>query len=390
MSVEGGNVGGMLENNAEDGVKPDGQLNGMSQESGETTAKENGHPSTSDTQDHLVQIVVDLNFQNEYLKSQFEVLKNLHSESSESNQQKMAIERDGGGLEDVKELREKIESLSRELLEEKQTRGAAEEALKHLRAVFSEADAKSQELSAKLVEAQQKLEEEIKERDEKYSELDSKFNRLHKRAKQRIQEVQKEKDDIEAQFQDLKEKADRASTQQSSLQQELERTRQQANDALKAIDVLARQQAQREEELAQSQRHILALQEEIEELERENRLHSQQEALLKEELRNMERMKRREGVDMTYLKNVIVKLLQTGIEELSLFFENVYANGNSCTGEVEALLPVVGMLLQFSPEEIQKCQQAYRSSKEVPPSPASAASDTSSSGLSLFPRFSFS
>ncbi|XP_058186625.1 protein GRIP [Rhododendron vialii] len=794
MSVEGVDVGGMLENNAEDGVKPDEQLNGMSQESGESTAKENGHPSTSDTQDHLVQMVVDLNFQNEYLKSQFEVLKNLHSASSESNQQKMAIERDGGVLEDVKELREKIESLSRELLEEKQTRGAAEEALKHLRAVYSEADAKSQELSAKLVEAQQKLEEETKERDEKYSELDSKFNRLHKRAKQRIQEVQKEKDDLEAQFQDLKEKADRASTQQSSLQQELERTRQQANDALKAIDVdrqqlrsannklrdnieelrrslepkenalealqqsllekdqmledmrgllqtadekkqvaiaelsakqqkqiesfeaqladaladrskaaetisslqgliaekeskiaemdaassgeaarfraamenvkgelihlkqehekekeswrgttqalktklevaesnciraeieaaklrsqleleltvqaqmlstrdaelkaakeeinrletefasykvrahsllqkkdselaaardnellkaqeealkeaekevllisserdralqelqdalanhdkeladrddalstaeqqiksmemklnsanaqyhsekksweinlqnleetwrlrcealkaqkevipdpdmqieledlkqrykklkeehnsfrdladklieekdreisrlmddnknlhkpvqlrplaerdysytaafqkqdaadsstsaaeqqilvLARQQAQREEELAQSQRHILALQEEIEELERENRLHSQQEALLKEELRNMERMKRREGVDMTYLKNVILKLLQTG--------------------EVEALLPVVGMLLQFSPEEIQKCQQAYRSSREVPPSPAS---DTSSSGLSLFPRFSFS
>ncbi|KAI8536845.1 hypothetical protein RHMOL_Rhmol10G0287700 [Rhododendron molle] len=235
--VEGVDVGGMPETNAEDGVKPDEQLNGMSQESGETTAKENGHPSTSDTQDHLVQMVVDLNFQNEYLKSQFEVLKNLHSESSESNQQKMAIEQDGGGLEDVKELREKIESLSRELLEEKQTRGAAEEALKHLRAVYSEADAKSQELSAKLVEAQQKLEDEIKERDEKYSELDSKFNRLHKRAKQRIQEVQKEKDDLEAQFQDLKEKADRASTQQSSLQQELERTRQQANDALKAIDV---------------------------------------------------------------------------------------------------------------------------------------------------------
>lgn len=152
MSVEGADVGGMLESHAEDGVKPDEQQNSMSQENGETTAKENGHPSTSDTQDHLVQTVVDLSFQNEYLKSQFEVLKNLHSESRESNQQKVAIERDGGGFEDVKELREKIESLSRELLEEKQTRGAAEEALKHLRAVYSEADAKSQELSAKLVE----------------------------------------------------------------------------------------------------------------------------------------------------------------------------------------------------------------------------------------------
>lgn len=41
--------------------------------------------------------------------------------------------------------------------------------------------------------AQKKLEHEIKEREEKYSELDSKFNRLHKRAKQRIQEIQKVK-----------------------------------------------------------------------------------------------------------------------------------------------------------------------------------------------------
>jgi molecular chaperone GrpE (heat shock protein) len=41
--------------------------------------------------------------------------------------------------------------------------------------------------------AQNKLEHEIKERDEKYSELDAKLNRLHKRAKQRIQEVQKVK-----------------------------------------------------------------------------------------------------------------------------------------------------------------------------------------------------
>lgn len=34
--------------------------------------------------------------------------------------------------------------------------------------------------------------------------------------------------------------------------------------------------------------------------------------MLKEELRNMERKHKREGVDMTYLKNVILKLLETG------------------------------------------------------------------------------
>jgi hypothetical protein len=54
--------------------------------------------------------------------------------------------------------------------------------------------------------------------------------------------------------------------------------------------------------------------------------------MLKEELRKVERAQKREGVDMTYVKNVILKLLETG--------------------EVEALLPVIAMLLQFSPEEV--------------------------------------
>lgn len=41
------------------------------------------------------------------------------------------------------------------------------------------------------VVVEQKLEQEIKEREEKYADLDAKFTRLHKRAKQRIQEIQK-------------------------------------------------------------------------------------------------------------------------------------------------------------------------------------------------------
>ncbi|KAM4118584.1 hypothetical protein ACB094_02G214400 [Castanea mollissima] len=800
MEAEGGDAAGVLEleSHASDDLKSEKQLPDTNCVSNGNISVENGltevvNPSSDDTHDQLVQMVTELKFQNEFLKSQFEDLKNSQSECSVSNQQTKANETEGGESEDVKELCERIESLKRELLEEKQTRNAAEEALKHLTVAYSEADAKAQELSAKLAEAQQKLDQEIKDREEKYSELDSKFSRLHKRAKQRIQDVQKEKDDLEVRFREVSETAERASSQQSALQQELERTRQQANDALKAMDaerqqlrstnnklrdtieelrrsvepkesalealqqslmekeqmledmrgllqaadekrqasiaelsakhqknlesleaqladalsdrskatdtisslqvliaekeskiaemdaastgeaarfrasvesikgelahlkrehdkekvsweaasqalktklelaesnciraeievakmrsqlesdvsaqaqilnakdaelvaakkeisrlesefssykvrahallqkkdaelavakdseqlkvleealkeaekevlsvsaerdsvlqdlqdalanhdkeikerelvldnakqqiksleiklnsanashqsdketwemnlqnieetwrirceglkaqneassgqdvqkeldelklrykrlkeehdtfrdladrmieekdkeiykllddnkdlhqslesrppvdhngnhytamqkqdaqnlstsaaeqqilLLARQQAQREEELAQSQRHILALQEEIEELERENRLHSQQEAMLKTELRNMERMQKREGVDMTYLKNVILKLLETG--------------------EVEVLLPVIGMLLQFSPEEIHKCQQAHRASTDVPPSPASDGPGS----RSLFSRFSFS
>ncbi|XP_031276041.1 protein GRIP isoform X2 [Pistacia vera] len=791
MSEEGQNVSVISESGMEDSLKTEKQLSDANGGSNGSLVKENGtHDDRNDylnvDHDQLLEIVLELKFQNEILKSQFDGLCQQREGSVQESRESV----------DVKELHERINSLSKELHEEKETRGAAEKALEHLRVAYSEADAKAQEFSTKLAEAQQKLDHEIKEREEKYTELDSKFSRLHKRAKQRIQEVQKEKDDLEARLRDVTETADRTSSQHSALQQELERTRQQANDALKAMDaerqqlrstnnklrdnieelrrslqpkenalealqqsllekeqmledmrasiqaaeekrqasiaelsakhqknlesleaqladalsdrnkatetisslqvlvaekeskiaemeaastgkaarlraavetvkgeiahlkhehekekesweaasqalkkklevaesnciraeieaakmrsqlesemsvqtqtlssrdaelmalkeeisrvesefssykirahallqkkdaelaaandseqlkaleealkeaekevslvseerdkalqelqdalanhdkelaerdavldnakqqiknleikldslnaqhlleketwgrtlqnveeswqvrcellksqneassgqdvqkeleelklqykrlkgehdsfrdladrmleerdneisrlldenknlqrsleskptyqanhndnynaasrkqdalnsdtsvaeqqilLLARQQAQREEELAQSQRHILALQEEIEELEHENRLHSQQEAMLKEELRNMERKQKREGVDMTYLKNVVVKLLETG--------------------EVEALLPVIAMLLQFSPEEMQKCQQAYRTSTDVPPTPAS---DASGSGVSLFSRFSFS
>ncbi|XP_071735336.1 protein GRIP [Rutidosis leptorrhynchoides] len=789
MSEGGGDIDGRSVNDVVDDDPRDAKSNDTSSQTDKDLNKNyvssNNNFSSDDTHDQLMQMVVDLKFQNEYLKSHFQDLKNVHAES------KVKVFDQNGTCEDSKELHEKLEALNRELVIERQTRGAAEAALEHLRAEYSEADSKSQELSAKLAEVEKSLEQQVKERDEKNSELDSKLNRLHKRAKQRIQEVQKEKDDLEAKYREVNEKSEQASLQLSELQQELDRTRQHANEALKAIDterqqlrsannrlrdnieelrrsmepkenaietlqqsllekeqmldnmrgllqaaeekkqaslmelsskhqqqitnleaqlaesaadrtkatetistlqrlvaekesklaemdaastgesarlkaamesikgeithlkhehenekekweatsqalskkleiaegnciraeieaakmksqmdlelslqsqrsntkdaelvaakeeikrlesefasyksrahallqkkdaelasakdneqvkaleealkeaeneillasserdkalqdlenaltshektliardeafsvieqqvknleakltstlsnhqtekesweknlqnveetwqlrfealkseleqqklspsealqkevqdlqtqykklkeehdsfrdladklieekdteitrltdnnknllrslqskplannnenghmggsnsntsvaeqqilILARQQAQREEELAQSQRHILALQEELEELERENRLHSQQEALLKEELRNMERSKRREGVDMTYLKNVIVKLLETG--------------------EVGALLPVIAMLLQFSPDELQKCQNAYRAFTEVPPSPGG---ESPGAGASLFSRFSF-
>ncbi|PON50003.1 GRIP [Parasponia andersonii] len=181
--------------------------------------------------DQLLQTVIELGFQNEYLKSQFQdfqlllplSIENQHEDATHHHQV-------------VKELQDMIESLNKRLFEERQTRVAAEEALKHLQLAHSEADARAHELSLKLTQAQQKFDQETKDREEKYSDLDSKFNRLHKRAKQRIQDIQKEKDDLEARFRDVNESAERALSQQSVLQQELERTRQQANEALKAMD----------------------------------------------------------------------------------------------------------------------------------------------------------
>ncbi|KAG8660077.1 hypothetical protein MANES_02G112700v8 [Manihot esculenta] len=234
MSMEEGNAGEMPGTHMED---PEKHLSDMHRGSNGNLTKENGlqddTPFTETAHEQLVQMVIELKFQNEFLTSQFEALKNLQSADDKSQHRTEASHQKTGEIEG---LQKSIESLSRELHAETQTRGAAEEALKHLREAYSEAEAKAQELSANLAEAEQKLDKEIKEREEKYSELDSKFQRLHKRAKQRIQEVQKEKDDLVARFREINEAAERASSQQSTLQQELERTRQQAHDALKAMD----------------------------------------------------------------------------------------------------------------------------------------------------------
>nr|GEV89964.1 protein GRIP [Tanacetum cinerariifolium] len=111
-----------------------------------------------------------------------------------------------------KELKDKIEALNEELVIERQTRSAAEASLEHLHA-----DAKSQELEAKLAEAQKNLEQQVKESDEKNSELDSKLNRLHKRAKQQIQGVQKKKDDLEAKYKEVNKKSEQAASRLSGL-----------------------------------------------------------------------------------------------------------------------------------------------------------------------------
>ncbi|WZZ85467.1 hypothetical protein YC2023_114046 [Brassica napus] len=179
--------------------------------------RENGGTPHSD--DELLRMIAELRLENDFLRSQFKEQAEVVDSSSQ-----------------VKQLEETVESLTREIDVEKQTRVAAEQALEHLRESYSEADARAQEYSTKFSQAQEKLEQEIKDREEKYADLDAKFTRLHKRAKQRIQEVQKEKDDLDARFREVNETAERASSQHSSMQQDLERTRQQANEALKAMD----------------------------------------------------------------------------------------------------------------------------------------------------------
>lgn len=151
MSTEGDNIVEVPENHIEDSLKPEKNLSDVNHGSNGNLAlgngSFNGSHCSSDNHDLLL-MVMELTFQNEFFKSQFEGFRDFQLVSSVSNEQK------GSEQEGVKELQERIESLNKQLLEEKQTRSAAEEALKHLQTSYSEADAKAQELSEKLMEGQ--------------------------------------------------------------------------------------------------------------------------------------------------------------------------------------------------------------------------------------------
>ncbi|KAK9864008.1 hypothetical protein WJX84_007296 [Apatococcus fuscideae] len=111
-----------------------------------------------------------------------------------------------------------------------------------------------------------------------------------------------------------------------------------------ALLKLAGKQAAREEELGRMRDRTRLLEAEVADLQQEVDLRQQQEVALKEAMRDYEREKARAALaskhskDLEYLKNILLKLFETG--------------------EAAALLPVVAMMLHFSPQELKQCQEA--------------------------------
>lgn len=110
-----------------------------------------GIANNGGTYDQLTQIVMELSLQNDYLKAQIEGTKSQVLRSVE------VAKPDNGGTDKkasvlMKHLQGKINSLNKEIQDQRETQKAAENALEHLRAEYSEADGKVQELSLKLIE----------------------------------------------------------------------------------------------------------------------------------------------------------------------------------------------------------------------------------------------
>eukprot|EP00958_Prasinococcus_capsulatus_P011997 scaffold1194_cov369-Prasinococcus_capsulatus_cf.AAC.11 len=103
---------------------------------------------------------------------------------------------------------------------------------------------------------------------------------------------------------------------------------------------LAKRQADQEHVLRNKDDEIRALREQLEESERTHELRNKSHDVLKSEIAMLTRQKRREEVDLAYLKNVIVKYMETE--------------------EHERLLPVLSMLLQITPDEVTRVEEARR------------------------------
>lgn len=107
----------------------------------------------------------------------------------------------------------------------------------------------------------------------------------------------------------------------------------------------AKMAASRDAFLEEYVKRIAELEAEALEYQKEISMREQLESVLKEELRKKEREETRSNLkgkdtDMEYLKNIVLKLLETG--------------------NYEVLLPVVSTLLALSPEEVERVRKAYQ------------------------------
>eukprot|EP01133_Synstelium_polycarpum_P007906 gene7906-9282_t len=104
----------------------------------------------------------------------------------------------------------------------------------------------------------------------------------------------------------------------------------------------ARIQANRDEELRKANLHINQLKFLLNDSEKMELKHCEQEKLLKDEIRNLERSQKREGSSLEYVKNIILKYIEK---------------------DDETLIPVLSTLMQFTPDELNKAMDAVKSKK---------------------------
>ncbi|KAF2077743.1 hypothetical protein CYY_000930 [Polysphondylium violaceum] len=118
------------------------------------------------------------------------------------------------------------------------------------------------------------------------------------------------------------------------------------NNPLEVENILqnyAHTQASRDEELRRYQNEINQLKYALNESDKMEQKHFDQEKLLKEEIRNLERNIKLENLQPTYLKNIILRFIETD--------------------DADSLMPVLTTMLSLTPDEVRKANDALKSRK---------------------------
>ncbi|KYQ94423.1 hypothetical protein DLAC_04719 [Tieghemostelium lacteum] len=111
----------------------------------------------------------------------------------------------------------------------------------------------------------------------------------------------------------------------------------------------AQLQASRDEELRKANQHISQLSYLLADSEKMDERHQEQEKLLKDEIRKLERSSKRDSVVPEYAKNIILKFIETD--------------------DGDSLLPVLSTIMQFTPEESKRAIDALKARKSSTLSP---------------------
>ena len=132
------------------------------------------------------------------------------------------------------------------------------------------------------------------------------------------------------------------------------------NDTYKQFSQHLKLQSDRDENISKLKTEINILRRQLEDSEATENLQMQSLHILRDELAEYQRQERRESLygghtgvngknvkqDMTYLKNVIVKYMEYG-------------------GQHDVLIPVIGQLLAFSPDDFHKIEKAKSSTNSL-------------------------
>lgn len=166
---------------------------------------------------------------------------------------------------------------------------------------------------------------------------------------QQLHDLKKEMVSMEIRLTEELEKKEEIIVQSTAKISELEIEMSDGKSTERQMMKLAKQQAQREKEMAANNQLITRLKAEIQEYERHRISANQLAVQLKEENAMLKAVARREGINIEYLRNVILKFMSFDISSV----------------ERSNLVQVIANLLEFSPEETDTAIKLFPPTSDV-------------------------